>query len=221
MREKHPHPSEPEHNHSHERPVTRVWQHAAALGSLAIGVVEAATSKLANIAGAVDGAHNVFDAATYWVQGETLTNDSLSPERKRRMKKLSYAALSLPSLGFGIHAATEFFRGGSNEVGHHSLAATAASVALNGVLYSQLHRNRKNLELQNSGLLKHLYTDTASSVLALGGSIAEANGLDRTESVAATGAGLFTAWVFRPTEANLAEPHVCALHNDHHHDHDH
>lgn len=218
MSERHSHHSD--HDHSHERPITKAWQHAAALGSLAIGAVEAATSKLANIAGAVDGAHNVFDAVTYWMQSETLTNDDLSPERKRRMKKLSYAALSLPSLGFGIHAASEFFRGGSSEVAHHSVAATAASVALNGLLYSRLHRNRDNLDLQNSGLLKHLYTDTASSVMALGGSIAEANGFDRTESVAATGAGLFTAWVFRPTEKNLAEPHVCALHTgDHNHEH--
>jgi len=207
---------------NNERPLSRTWQRTATLGALAIGLVETGIARLNNLGTLIDGAHNIVDAATYYMQSETVINDDMSPKRRRLLKKLSYAALSLPSLGFGAQAMAEMATSSSHEASHHTISATAASVALNGLLYARLHRRRHNEQLQNSGTLKHLYVDTSSSVVALAGSIAEQAGYDRAESVAAMATGFFTAWAFRPTEKNLNEPHVCALHPDgHNHDHEH
>jgi hypothetical protein len=203
-----------------ETTLPRRLQIAAALGNLVVGAVEAGVSLAGSaFSGVSDGVHNLIDSVTYWKQFENITG-KLTEAQREQNRKVTYCALSIASLGLAAKAGFDLTT--NHEADPHPLHAYAAgaSLALNTILLGGMVRSARVHTMDSRDkrdIYKHfLGSDIPSSAIAVFGAIMHRYHMPNVEQIAAIGSGILSAWLFRPTRANLHHHHTYGHSHEHH-----
>lgn len=192
-------------------------------GNLAIGAAELLAGRWDTLAVTADAVHNVGDAVTYHQQCQSvIEHHGLDrrehPEHLARRRRWSHTIICLGSAGVASAAIYELIDKVDHQTGWLAVGVAAASVAFNGFVsikpLKNLRRSRKERKstVYEKDIVKHLaLVDMPSSVLALGGSLAQKYNLDiaclDTHQLAAIASGMIGAYAFRPTRRNLSHDH--------------
>lgn len=211
-----------------ERPplVTRGWKRVAVIGNVTAGVVDLIGGRVDRLfsvtdgaveAVIVDGVHNIGDAATYETQGENVLVHQHGEDEAHllRRRRISHSIIASGSLAVGIVAAVEFATKTEHLLHNYSIAAAAASVAINtGLAVKPLkgawQRRRGGIRLTDSehDIVKHFtHVDLPSAALALTGALMHkynlnisGHGAEHAAAMLSSGLGV---WAFRPSTENL------------------
>ncbi len=220
-------PTDVIHDSGSPESVSRAWQVAAVAGNLAIGVAElVASGNTGLMTLAADGAHKLGDMS-YGIQAEAARR-AVSEERRAKLRKISHWIIASVSLGASIRAGTSLALEQDSAIDPSAIYTAGASLALNGLLLSRLwigirrrvrHDGDAKPTVDERHLLAHVAeVDLPSAAMAVGGVVLAGFGLPQIEQVAGVISGLWGAYRFRPTTANLADDHS---HDAHGHTHEH
>jgi hypothetical protein len=227
----------PEHaaGHHHGPVISESWKWTTVIGNGVIGAAEMAVGGLTSVLSvATDGVHNAADTFTYWLQSKNILDRGLTDAQRQRNRKIANWVIAATSLGFAAKAGTDLALDHDTERNVLNVYVAGASLALNTLMFAGLRRGIQRRKRQNGNaelshaeedLKKHfLFSDMPSAALALVGATAHKYGVTDLEQTAAMASGVLSAYVFRPTKANLRHNHShfgeqeAASHTDHIHE---
>lgn len=213
-----------DHDHSHEHDhgealhppvVSRRWRAVTVVGNMVFGALELAGGGLSSLAVTADGIHNVGDAATYHMQAGDLIHNHQG-ERLRRRRKIAHWVIATGSAIVAAKAGVDLASGAEHATEPLAIYAAGGSVALNAAVGLRLLARTRSAHAgleegvdcrQERDIMKHLALDGGSALAALTGAVLQRHGLAEAEQLLAVASGVAGAWMFRPTEANLAHEH--------------
>lgn len=204
-----------DHQHPKEL-VSRRWQRFVVWGNTILAGAEIATGRLNNLAVLADALHNAGDAYTYHIQCENvLDNKQLDESKINKRRKIAHSIIAGGSLAVATTATYELLNNVNEEIGYGTIAVAGLSVAFNSLVATKPLRavlsrrdNGHGHSHSEKDILKHIgLVDMPSSVLALGGALAQKYNVDlagmSVEHLSAIASGGLGAYAFRPTEKNL------------------
>lgn len=211
-----------EHHNSHiasvrSSPISKKWKNLTVFGNLALGALELLSGNFRTLSLAADGVHNIGDAVTYNIQSNDVLSKPINQETSLKRRKIAHYIIASTSGIVALKAGVDLMGDNNSIANDTSLYLAGASLAFNSGLFLRLKQgiNRSHSEISSNinchhedDLTKHfLAIDIPSALLAIGGVIAQKQGFQDAEQIAALASGAIGVIAFRPTKNNLEHQH--------------
>ncbi len=193
--------------------ITKPLKNTLVYGNLLLGAAELLAGQNNSLSVTVDGVHNATDGITYNMQGNDILNHHDNIGRLQRRRKVAHWMIAASSAAVGMKAGLDLHYDVVHESSTASMYVAGASLLFNGALFSRLRQNIRHRRqelgtdiamVRERDLTKHfMKLDLPSSVLAVGGILAQRQGFDNLEQMAAMISAGLGMWHFRPSRHNL------------------
>jgi hypothetical protein len=218
---------EPAHSQGeHRSAISRLWGWTISGGNFGIGLLQTAVGGASSMSLLGDAVHNFGDAWAYKIQADNElgkhahADPHIAAERLAHRRRWSHMIIAAGSLAVAAKAGVDLGFNLEPEPQPLSVWAAGLSLGFNALMGARLYQGIRarmaatgdqHMTHTERDLVQHIAkVDMPSAVIAVAGTTLHRYNVD-LEQAAGLASGLYGAWTFRPTAANLQGEH-CAGH---------